>query len=88
MSIETLFSNNDTTLIIVMDEKFDYSQVQLFRDAYHELPASVRHISVDLSKTEYINSSAPGMLLNMQKSLGEKDLHFSKRVAGRIYGVL
>jgi anti-anti-sigma factor len=76
MSIETELSKGDTTLTIKMDSKFDFSKVQDFRESYDSLPDSVNTIVVDLAKTEYMDSSALGMLLNMQKSMGNKQLSY------------
>lgn len=68
MSLEKRLSSDGRTLTILMDEKFDFGKVQDFRVAYGENTDSVATIVVDLSKTEYMDSSALGMLLNMQKS--------------------
>lgn len=63
--------------VIYIGEKFDFSLVTDFRQAYSELPASIKHIEVDLSNTQYMDSSALGMLLNMQKLLADKNLTYS-----------
>jgi anti-anti-sigma factor len=76
MSIETELSQGDSTLTIKMDNKFDFSKVQDFRESYENLPDSVTTIVVDLAKTEYMDSSALGMLLNMQKSLSERTMSY------------
>ena len=60
-----------------MGTKFDFSKVEDFRNAYDKLDDDVAHIAVDLSQTEYMDSSALGMLLNMQKSLANKELSYS-----------
>lgn len=77
MSITTNVSDDGNRLVIVMDDKFDYVKVQDFRAAYEGLPESVNHIEVDLSATDYMDSSALGMLLNMQKSLSHRNLTYS-----------
>ena len=64
--------NQQQTLIIEMGEKFDFSKVEAFRSAYQDLDSDVKHITVDLAKTEYMDSSALGMLLNMQKVLSHQ----------------
>lgn len=69
--------NQQQTLIIEMGEKFDFSKVEAFRSAYQDLDSDVKHITVDLAKTEYMDSSALGMLLNMQKVLTQRTLTFS-----------
>lgn len=69
--------NDQETLIIEMGDKFDFSKVEAFRSAYQDLDSDVKHITVDLAKTEYMDSSALGMLLNMQKVLSQRSLTFS-----------
>ncbi|NVK56395.1 MAG: STAS domain-containing protein [Alteromonadaceae bacterium] len=73
MTINTQVSN-DTTLVILVGEKFDFVLVDSFRRAYEDLPAEIRQIDVDLSATQYMDSSALGMLLNMQKVLAGRQL--------------
>ncbi|MEW9798091.1 STAS domain-containing protein [Alteromonas sp. CYL-A6] len=77
MGIETKLNSEETALTIVMDERFDYAKVQDFKEAYSGLPNSVSHIAVNLAKTEYMDSSALGMLLNMQKVLSDRKLTYS-----------
>lgn len=72
MGVEREFSSDGTKLTIVLDDKFDFAKVQEFRDAYSSDVDSVRTIIVDLANTEYMDSSALGMLLNMQKTLKEQ----------------
>lgn len=69
MALEAQLSADEKSLVIKMDDKFDFGKVQDFRNAYSNLPDSVRTVEVDLSETEYMDSSALGMLLNMQKVL-------------------
>ncbi|WP_100655646.1 STAS domain-containing protein [Alteromonas flava] len=70
MALEAMLSADEKTMIIKMDDKFDFGKVQDFRNSYSNLPESVKTIEVDLADTEYMDSSALGMLLNMQKVLG------------------
>lgn len=69
MSLTTTTSSDKRTFIIEINGKFDFNLVQAFRVAYSELENSINSIVVDLRETEYMDSSALGMLLNMQKSL-------------------
>lgn len=75
MSINSVVTN-ETTFTIEVDEKFDFALVTEFRDAYADLPASIRQIEIDLGKTQYMDSSALGMLLNMQKILSDRNLTY------------
>lgn len=76
MSIETFVKDNGGTLVIRLDNKFDFGKVQDFRTAYAELDVGIKCIEVDLVSTDYMDSSALGMLLNMQKSLSDKNLTY------------
>jgi anti-anti-sigma factor len=71
-------SNVSTTqleqeITIAITGRFDFNILQLFRDAYSEHAGSSLSFVLDLSKTEYIDSSALGMLLNMKNHLGAED---------------
>ncbi len=67
MPIESKTSSNNTELTIEIDNKFDFTKVEEFRTSYSDSSSEVRRVVVDLQKTEYMDSSALGMLLNMQK---------------------
>lgn len=71
MSLDREFSEDGKELTIFLEEKFDFGKVQDFRVAYSEGTQGVSSIVVNLQKTEYMDSSALGMLLNMQKSLSD-----------------
>jgi anti-anti-sigma factor len=72
MSLDRIFSDDGKQLTIFLDEKFDFSHVQGFRSAYSDGTEKVTSIIVDLQNTEYMDSSALGMLLNMQKAMKEQ----------------
>ncbi|XOV77765.1 MAG: STAS domain-containing protein [Aestuariibacter sp.] len=72
MTVEKHFSENDATLTISPSEKFDFASVQEFKATYAEDMDKVETVVIDLSRTEYMDSSALGMLLNMQKALKER----------------
>ena len=76
MGINTMTSHDGKTLVIKMDEKFDFGKVQDFRMAYDDLNSNIICIQVDLGQTEYMDSSALGMLLNMQKALADRKLEY------------
>jgi len=58
---------------IAINGRFDFNILQEFRDAYSDLAGSSYEFVVDLAQTEYIDSSALGMLLNMKNHLGSDD---------------
>lgn len=56
----------------MLDDKFDFGKVQDFRDAYASTSEALQTVVVDLRRTEYMDSSALGMLLNMHKILNSQ----------------
>ena len=77
MTLSTEYSNDGKQFLIHVKGKFDFGLVQQFRQSYADLNPSADTIVVDFRETEYIDSCALGMLLNMRKSLGvgEKQIH-------------
>lgn len=70
MSLSTSASSDGKTLTIQIKGKFDFNLVQSFRQAYSELSSATEKVVIDLRETDYMDSSALGMLLNMKKTLG------------------
>lgn len=58
---------------IAINGRFDFNLLQDFRNAYGSLSGSDLNFTVDLSATEYIDTSALGMLLNMKNNIGAND---------------
>lgn len=74
MSVESLLTNNKKTFTITIEGDFNFSLLHPFRSAYNNRDASAaENIVVDLRKTLTVDSSALGMLLNMQTDLNKKD---------------
>lgn len=61
----TIDENGDTITIQVAG-RFDFSIHREFLDAYTGVPKGERCFVVDLAHTEYIDSSAMGMLLQLR----------------------
>ena len=72
MSLERKFSADKKQLTVLADEVFDFGKVQDFRVAFSTDIEDVEEVTIDLHKTAYMDSSALGMLLNMQKLLSGK----------------
>lgn len=72
MSLSTSTSADGQTFTIEIKGKFDFNFVQDFRNAYSNIDGNLDAVIVDLRETDYMDSSALGMLLNMQKSLSGK----------------
>ncbi len=64
MSVST--SENEKTIMITVDGRFDFSVHKDFRNAYKDHDSGMNY-RVNLSKTEYLDSSALGMLLLLKK---------------------
>ncbi|WP_018873522.1 STAS domain-containing protein [Thioalkalivibrio sp. ALJ16] len=70
MSIEQHASDDQKEVRIRVRGRFDFEQHQAFRAAYRATAGTgVRYI-VDLSQTEYMDSSALGMLLLLREHAG------------------
>jgi len=63
MSVTQHISDNCKEISIAIDERFDFSLHQQFRDAYIKCEEQGAQFVIDLSKTHYMDSSALGMIL-------------------------
>lgn len=63
MAVSTQISEDNKELIISVDDRFDFSLHQQFRDAYSHTTNKDMNYILDLSKTNYMDSSALGMIL-------------------------
>lgn len=63
MTIKTNFLKDNNQLIINIDDRFDFSLHQHFRDSYTSVESKNTHFILDLSQTTYMDSSALGMIL-------------------------
>lgn len=74
MNVKTIFSEKDRTYTISVDGDFSFTLLHEFRNAYSSKESeSASNIIIDMRKTSTIDSSALGMLLNMQMHLNKKD---------------
>lgn len=67
MVIKTCVSEDNKVISITVDQNFDFSQHQSFRDSYSKCDVKGTHFTLDLSDTEYIDSSALGMILLLKE---------------------
>ncbi len=70
MSVRRELSVDKTVLRLVVGESFDFSCHRGFRGAYEDLPLPAMRITVDLSATRNMDSSALGMLLVLRERAG------------------
>ena len=73
MTIEAAFTENDEMLVISIKGAFDFPMLNDFRRAYSGDFDNSTKIVIDMRDTLSINSSALGMLLNMQRHLNKND---------------
>lgn len=72
MSLTASVSEDGTTITIQIKGRFDFDIHKEFRDAYEKLAAQTQHpkFVIDLMETEYMDSSALGMLLLLRDHAG------------------
>jgi|OM-RGC.v1.030512630 anti-anti-sigma factor len=63
VTVKTNISDDKKVLTIVIEESFEFSQYQIFRDAYSEIDVIGIKFILDLSKAAFMDSSALGMIL-------------------------
>ena len=66
-------SEENGTLIIQIEGRFDLSIHQGFRNAYESASESVTAFEIDLRAASYLDSSALGMLLLLREYAGSED---------------
>lgn len=66
MSITSSASDDGATLTIKVQGRFDFSSLQLFRNAYEKVEPKPQNFIVDLKESDYLDSSALGMLLALR----------------------
>ncbi len=72
MAVETNLNTETQTLEVRISGRFDFSIHQNFRKITQQTGAGVKSIAIDLSETEYMDSSALGMLLVLRDKVNEK----------------
>lgn len=70
MSITSEVSKDGNVLTILVQGRFDFSSLQLFRGAYEKIEPKPTTYIVDLKDSEYLDSSALGMLLALRDYAG------------------
>ena len=66
MPITTSVSNDGKVVTIQVNGRFDFAAHQEFLRAYKQHPRGEKAFVVDLKNTEYMDSSAMGMLLQLR----------------------
>lgn len=73
MSISVENRTQEQTLIISIDGRFDASCHDEFSKSYQHVDSKGTRFEIDLSKTDYIDSSALGMLLVLRERAGGRE---------------
>ncbi|MCK4743345.1 MAG: STAS domain-containing protein [Sulfuriflexus sp.] len=73
MTIEMKLTEDNKLLVIGVKGAFDFSMLNDFRAAYSADVGEDIGVVIDMRETSSINSSALGMLLNMQRHFGKDD---------------
>jgi anti-anti-sigma factor len=70
MAVSTAVSDSGEMITISVDGKFDFQLYDEFRACYADTESAGKRYVVDLSGTEYLDSSALGMLLLLREHAG------------------
>jgi len=70
MSITSNLSGDGQELQIKVVGRFDFSSLQLFRNSYEKVAPKPKGYVVDLKESDYLDSSALGMLLALRDHAG------------------
>ena len=70
MTIKSTLSSDGQELVISVQGRFDFSSLQLFRNAYESQECQPKNYVIDLKESDYLDSSALGMLLALRDHAG------------------
>lgn len=73
MTITSTPSADGNELTIVVQGRFDFSALQQFRNAYEKITPKPKAYIIDLKESDYLDSSALGMLLALRDYAGGDD---------------
>lgn len=70
MTITSSLSQDGKELTITIQGRFDFSALQTFRNAYEKVNPKPGSYVIDLKESDYLDSSALGMLLALRDYAG------------------
>ena len=70
MSTSNNIEAQGNTRTLRIDGKFDFKLHRSFREMYEAAPPEISNFVIDMSKTQYMDSSALGMLLLLREHVG------------------
>ncbi len=77
MTINSVISEGGREVSIKVDGRFDFSLHTEFQRAYAKVDPARAHYCIDLSRAEYIDSAALGMLLLLREKAGGERAHIT-----------
>ena len=76
MPITSSLSDDGNTVTVSITGRFDFNDHTSFRDSYRDRPATAHYV-LDMSGTDYMDSSALGMLLLLREHAGGESAKIS-----------
>jgi len=70
MNLQKTVTEDGRVVKIVIGQRFDFDVHRQFRDSYEGVDPEAQEYIIDLAKTEYMDSSALGMLLILRDYAG------------------
>jgi len=70
MTITASLAPDNNELTIVVQGRFDFSSLQQFKNAYEKVSPKPKTYVIDLKNSDYLDSSALGMLLSLRDHAG------------------
>lgn len=70
MTITSSLSTDGNVLTITIQGRFDFSALQQFRNTYEKVTPKPKSYVIDLKESDYLDSSALGMLLALRDHAG------------------
>jgi len=65
------------TLVIKVQGRFDFSALEVFKNSYENVEPTPEKYVIDLDESDYLDSSALGMLLRLREFAGGDDADVS-----------
>ena len=81
MKIQKIRSQDETEVTFSLPEKFDFQLHREFKEAYEGTEAKI--LVLDMNKTQFIDSSALGMLLQLKEHSEKNNKKISIRNASK-----
>ncbi len=72
MGLQSAISDDGKVVTIKVNGRFDFNAHQAFRDSYRNFNDPAVQYVIDLKDTEYMDSSALGMLMLLHRHVGER----------------